>query len=388
MGYGFSVFRNSVDVCVLEVSTELEQRLERIEINLSERNGRHNDGLASSSRTGHMKQDLHWVRLRTNSGKASQRAEPAYQFSPHFLRTCSKTFANKREIAASDFCSERSVDFSEPKLSRNMLHVLCAVTMLLQKQRKAITQHNPKLPKWPESTRGFHAARYRRNQIHLLSALATHLLRHLQTLMGRNSLPGRDERVVRLEHILTQSPQGLLPDFRAALHAGLGTRNANNIRSKGWVECAFTIWLCGMWSWKVSQTEGLDGSQDTLCFFPVLSWLSFLERVYGHPDLTKADASPPTNDIKEVKKPTSAQDSKFITQDSDNVLVARSYLAVVEAARRKNPHSLYGGPDITIARLLWCLNVIREEGVMAPNLEGKPDEEDDEFILFLEVGDQ
>lgn len=432
MGYGFSVFRNSADVCVLALSSESRQRLKETGTNLIEQDGRHSvtagvfdmnpsdtmaqagsgnripsspnlvmDNLAQmnkeqermmsdSGQTSEMEHELHWIRSNISSDYAGQCSKSTYEFSPHFLKDCSKMFANKREIISSTFYSQASVDFSGDELSRNKFHVICAVTMILQKQLKAIIQHNHKLPRWPESIKAFHAARYRRNQVDLLSVLTTHFLKRLRTLVGVDLLPGRDGRLIRLEHILTQSPQGHLLDFRAALHVGLGTRNPAKIRSNGWVECTFTLWLCGLWSWRTSKRQELESSRDPNSTSYILNWLCFLERVYGHPCEVKDDEEmiPQGNDSEGLEEPIHTWDAGPNTLDSktDSVLVAKSYQAVVDAALKKNAHSLYGSPDVTLARLVWCLDIIREEGVMVPNLEGKMDEEDDEFILFMEIG--
>lgn len=430
MGYGFSLFRNSADLCGLVLSSESRQRLMKFKTHISAQDERDREGtgvinsncaensahavsrnqlsytpdsvidvkqinreqdgmLSASIQSSEHGQGLHWVRLNTNSVLINQPSELAYEFSPSFLGDCSKIFSNAREIAQSCFYSPTSVDFSDGELSRNKFHVICIVTMMLQKKRRAITQHNYKLPGWPESTKAFHAARYRRNQVQMLGLLTIHFLHLLRRLVGTDSLPGRDRRLVRLEHILTQSPQGFLVDFRAALHAGLGTRNPDKIRSKGWVECTFTLWLCGLWLWKTSERQGLDSSRDPIFASHILSWLCFLERVYGHPDKLQADEEsvPQLNDNNELKEPTQAHSVGSNTLDprTDSILVAKSYLAVVEAAVKKNPHSLYNNPDVTLARLVWCLNIITEEGVTAPNLEETPNGETDEFILFMEL---
>lgn len=431
MGYGFSVFRNSADVCVLAHSRESRQRLKETETNLIEQDGRHSvtagvfdwnpsetmaqagsgnrnpsrpnlvvENLAQineeqgrimpdSGQTAETEHELHWIRLYGSSDYAGRRSESTYEFSPHFLKDCSKMFANKRETVSSSFYSHASVDFSGDELSRNKFHVICAVTMILQKQWKAITQHDHKLPRWPESIKAFHAARYRRNQVHLLSVLTAQFLKHLRTLVSIDLMPGRDGRLIRLEHILTQSPQGYLLDFRAALHAGLGTRNPAKIRSNGWVECTYTLWLCGLWSWRMSKRQGSESSRDPDFISYILNWLCFLERVYGHPHEVKDNEEMRSqwNDNKKFEEPIHAGDANVNTLESrnDSVLVAKSYLAVVDAALKKNPRSLYGSSDVTLARLVWCLDIIREEGVMVPNLEGKMNEEDDEFILFMET---
>lgn len=428
MGYGFSLFRNSADVCALVLSNESRRRLKKFKNQIPPQEERDSEGasvvnststevkglgesrihlsntpdsvvqnfeqisreqermLSASIESSETEQELHWVRLKMNSDYTSPPSEPAYEFSPNFLGDCSKIFSNTREIAMSNFYSQASVDFSDGELSRNKLHVICMVTKILQKKQRAITQHSHKLPKWPESTKAFHAARYRRNQLHLLGLLTNHFLQLLRTSVGSDSLPGRDRRLVRLEHILTQSPQDFVTDFRAALHAGLGTRNPDKIRSKGWVECTFTLWLCGLSLWKASERQGLNSSRDPIFASYILSWLGFLERVYGHPDKFGADEESIPQLNKHEPNQAEDADSNTLNSTTDNILVAKSYFAVVEAAVKKNPNSIYENPNVTVARLVWCLKIVTEEGVMAPNLEGNTREEADEFILFMETG--
>lgn len=78
----------------------------------------------------------------------------------------------------------------------------------------------------------------------------------------------------------------------------------------------------------------------------------------------------------------SAIDEDVIT---DRASTASSYLDAIHATVDKHPQSLYNNPDITTRRLEWCLNVIRNEGVWIPNLQRGGQEEDDEWVLFLEI---
>lgn len=427
MGYGFSLFRNSADVCILALSSESRRRLKKFEAHASLQDERKNKGISVVSSTpikttglaesgsylpytpdsvvqhvekmssdretplpasigsSETEQQLHWVRLKTNSDYTTQPGKLDCEFSPNFLGDCSKIFSNTREIAVSDFYSQAIVDLSDGELSRNKFHVICIVTKILQKKWRAITQHNDKLPKWPERTKAFHAARYRRNQVHLLGSLTNRFLQLLRIGVGKDSVLERDRRLVRLEHILTQSPREFITDFRAALHAGLGTRNPDRIRSKGWVECVFTLWLCGLSLWKTFERQEVENSGDPIFTTYILNWLRFLEQIYGHPDENQADQEliPQINNEPIEEEGT---DYKTLKSSTDNILVAKSYLTVVEAGAKKNPHSLYGKSEVTLARLAWCLNIMTEEGVMAPNLDGNDSEEADEFILFMETG--
>ncbi|KAL8793562.1 MAG: hypothetical protein Q9195_003824 [Heterodermia aff. obscurata] len=301
------------------------------------------------------RETVHWVRLRNSFiDKIPQDAPPSYEFSPGFLNGVATALCNLREKTAGHPHLQGQIDFANPDMSRNKLKVLAAATMLLQRQLSNIVDHNANLPQWPDNIRQFHAARYRRGQLHILRTVNASLLGRLSGLVGDSS--ARDFRVVRLEHMLAEAPSPLLTDFRAALNAGLGTRKASKIRERGWVECAFTLWVCGVWLWgqgleSRSATGGLDLQSR------MVQWLGFLRRAY--------------------------KDDEAVTGPADEQL-AESYLGVIQAAVQKNPRSVYGSGACTLARMRWCLNVVREESVMCPSFEGRAGDEHDELVLFFE----
>ena len=433
LGYGFSIFHNPTDVCSLAISQKITQRVKSIKTLQPKSNqvveqALHNknievtepcetknykDGLSpteyikssakiqkidnndeSSSSQNElaepMNQNMYWVSLQDDFlNLEHDHSNSVYEFSPGFLQMCSIAFANSREIARSDFCSSGSTDFTQLRLSRNKLHMLSAITMILQKQYVAITKHDEDLPTWPQNDKQFYAARYRRSQLRILRCVSESILGELRGMAGLDPLKARDARVVRLEHVLTQSPKGLSIDYRAALNVGLGTRSATKIRDNGWVQCAFTIWLCGLclWNSKNLQKNAEYSSSD---FTDKLSrWLYFLRHVYGIPPVSEFDKSEwdklkheneiPNSDINLSRDPAS-----FAGQHDERVLIVQSYLAIIKAAVNKYPKSIFGSSNVTVAYLIWCLDVIEAEGMMCPNLEGKIGEDDDEFILFLE----
>ena len=307
---------------------------------------------------------MHWVRLHNNFiDKIPQDAPPSYEFSPGFLNSVATALCNQREKAAGHPCLSGQIDFANADLSRNKLRVLAAVTMLLQRQLSNIVQHSANLPQWPDNVRQFHAARYRRGQLHILRTVNASLLSRLSSLVGLSEDSIRDFRIVRLDHMLAESPSPLLTDFRAALNAGLGTRKASKIRERGWVECAFTLWVCGVWLW--GQSLGLESRSPTGLDLQsrIVQWLDLLHDVYQDVSITE-----------HVTFPTR----------EDNVQLAESFLRVIQAAVQKNPRSLYSSGACTLSRLLWCLHVVREESIMCPSFEGKPGDEHDELVLFLE----
>ena len=307
---------------------------------------------------------MHWVRLRNNFiDKIPQDAPPSYEFSPGFLKGVATALCNQREKTASHPSFQDQIDFANADLSRNKLRVLAAVAMLLQRQLSNIVQHSANLPQWPDNVRQFHAARYRRGQLHILRTVNVSLLARLSRLVGLSGDSTRDFRIVRLDHMLAESPSPLLTDFRAALNAGLGTRKATKIRERGWVECAFTLWVCGVWLW--GQTLGLESRSPMGLDLQsrIVQWLHFLHEVYEDVSITEHVTFP---------------------AHEDDVQLAESFLSVIQAAVQKNPHSLYRSSACTVSRLLWCLHVVREESIMCPSFEGKPGDEHDELVLFLE----
>lgn len=427
LGYGFSLFRNPTEFCSLAVSLDVEKRISTIKNSQSgpkltqiptlggpsEPTSRvskgpeialgtpdlgkgHNLGKSNfisgnagllDSRLFAQRANRHikWVRLKGGSLKNNPgQSQALYMFSPGFLGDCSIAFANERELAELDFPLHSSVDFSFAQPSRNKFHVMCAVTMILQRQQMAITKHDLDLPRWPVNEKQFHAARYRRNQLQILNSVIQILLESLRSLPGISILTTRDLRIIRLENILTDSTSSILTDFRAALNSGLGTRKPAKIRKNGWVECAFTLWLCGLWLRHSSNIHG--NASPTSSLPPNLSrWLVFLSRVYwSAPEIepNKEHVVEPIKSDTHVTLDTEIVASKPNYEETQ--LLCESFLAVIHAAIKKNPRSLYGDPSVTVAHLEWCLNIIRQEGVMCPNLDGRMGEESDEYVLFLE----
>ncbi|MCJ1463234.1 hypothetical protein MMC07_001839 [Pseudocyphellaria aurata] len=425
LGYGFSLFRNPADFCSLAISLDVEKRISTIKksqlgttlteipatgrlneetnqistgiehaVDMNELAEGHSNFNMSKSNFGNadaqnqkisaqrINRDIKWVRCKGVSLKND--FQVLYEFSPGFLGDCSIAFANERELAEADFQLHSSVDFSTSQFSRNKVHVMCAVTMILQRQQMAITKHDLDLPLWPANQKQFHAARYRRNQLQILDSVTRMLLESIKSLPGLSMIITRDIRVVRLENILTNSATSILTDFRAALNAGLGTRNPTKIRKNGWVECAFTLWLCGLCTRYSSNIR--EDACSTSNLPPNLSrWLIFLNRVYGTPPKSGPHTEHAVNPVKYDSQETCCTGIMISEQSCDETqLLCESFLAVIHAAVTRNPRSLYEDRDVTILYLRWCLNIIRQEGVMCPDLEGRIGEETDEYILILE----
>lgn len=342
-------------------------------------------------------QDIRMVRLQTGTSEEDYYGNQTfYEFSAQFLQEVSSALFNQREITKPDRSLQSKRDFSGDLFSRNKLNVLCTVTMKLQKQYTSIIIHDKDLPQWPRNDKQFHAARYRRTQLQILKTVTDALLATLRILVGLNPNKPRNVQVVRLENILMDSPPGFRPAFRAALNAGLGTRKPAKIREKQWVECAFTLWLCGLWLWDSSGLQKGDPRTGTGFEERISQWLCFVRKTYGEsPDangcvysrnfrLVKVENGK-GHDDSDAESDTPSPEETACNIENEDYLLAESFLGVVKEAVKKNRHSIYNHSEVNVLRLMWCLHIIRQEGFMCPNLEGKTGDDNDEFLLFLEL---
>lgn len=372
MGYGFSLFKNHSDHCNLAFGSVAVARIQAIHhrrepaaagSELSEAKNSPNLRPSEGASTYVSPTGVGWVGLihgvQENSEPNSHL--PKYMFSPDFLAQAFMAFSNAHERVNKSFTND--VDFSGTPVSRNKLHTMCAIIMLLQKQQMDIIVANAALPDWPENERQFHAARYRRGQLLILRTVIQSIITNLRRLVGFDPLWPRDKRILRLEHILKAGPKEFLQDFRAALHAGLGTRNPDKIRQRNLVEVSFTIWLCGLWLWSSQYKQQCR----SLLLGSTARWVAFVHVTYGEESQTGRQWA---------ETPASEEDESIV----------QSCHAIIEAATAKNPRSMYCCLRADSPRLLWCLRVIREESFMCPGLDGDVGDEGDELMLFLEDG--
>ncbi|KAI4101632.1 MAG: hypothetical protein L6R37_004865 [Teloschistes peruensis] len=240
--------------------------------------------------------------------------------------------------------------------------------MILQKQYLDILAKNVDLPAWPENARQFYAARYRRGQMLILQAVVESIVTNLQGLTGLDPDGSRDRRILRLDHVLKAGPREFLSDFRALLHVGLGTRNADRIQQQGSVDTVFTLWLCGLQLWTLATADTND-SLSVRAELPTRTaqWVSFVCKTYGQ--------------VSEIGR-------RWATMPASNEgeSLVEGCLSMIQVATVKSPQSLYNHPAATSGLLLWCFRVILEESFMCPGLEGQAGEENDEIMLFLEQG--
>ncbi|KAL8777927.1 MAG: hypothetical protein Q9213_007640 [Squamulea squamosa] len=372
MGYGFSLFKNPSDHCNLSLGAMAVARIKDV---LGQRQADPSIQHAPQDielPTTKVNQELEsqptitgvgWVRLLHDSN-VWEDIRPRHLFSPSFLEQASMAFSNVREHRRGFSRSDTDL-FAEP-MTRNKLHTACAIVMILQKQYVDLTEKNPKLPRWPHNQRQFHAARYRRRQEYILHVVTDSSLARLRRLAGINPSWPRDKRLIRLKHILKTGPKEFLVDFRAVVHVGFGTRNAEKIRQRMLLDSAFTLWLCGIWLW----TSPITNSKESLPDRPALptrtvNWITFIRQTYG--------------DESDV-----GQRWAKIPASEEGRSLAESCYYIVKAAAAKNWRSIYNDPKADVDRLLWCLRVIREETFMCPDLEGQTGDDTDEVMLFLD----
>lgn len=316
-----------------------------------------------------LEQNIHWVRLHDNEN---------YEFSPQFLENFSIAVENPREAHMADLCLASKTHLSDRDFSRNKLHVICAVIMILQKGQRAIRKHDKDLPNAPQNRKQVDAARYRDTQLKILDSVLNSMRNFLKSITT-----AENPRVVRLEHIFSDSPKNLLKDLRGVLNAGMRTRDPVKIRQRGGVDFAFSIWLCGLWTISRSNPRREDEISPKY-----LRWLHFLQQNYSESSEEPMDHDRPENPVLEERAvwfdPVRSANGDA---ELDSALIARSYLDAVQAATEKRPQSVYNDRRITVRRLEWCLNIIKNEGVWCPNLDEGEDEEDDDWVIFLELGD-
>ncbi|KAI4284577.1 MAG: hypothetical protein L6R35_004872 [Caloplaca aegaea] len=377
LGYGFSLFMNPSDHCNIALGPVAVARIEQVLLGqraVSEK-ASGADGSATiesttSTAVNHRITGVGWVRLLPTvpSGTDINMVQPPHAFSESFLEHASMAFFNTRETMTEEPIADANLCSST--LTRNKLHTICATAMIFQKQNVAITVNDYYLPPWPMDQRQLCAARYRRRQITTLHTVSCSIVADLRRLTGLDRTWSRDKRIMRLEHILKAGPKEFLTDFRAALHVGLGTRDAVKIRQQRLSESAFTVWLCGLWLWTLPGSDS-DGSTSGRPPLPArtAAWVDFARATYDEGSSIGSQWShPPT------------------TTSEEGRLLAESYHSIVQAAAAKHQQSVYNHPEATAARLLWCLRVIREESFMSPSLDGEAGDEDDELMLFLEDG--
>lgn len=385
MGYGFCLESNQADSFNLSYSPALSQHIDTAK-------ARRKD----SSYTGHQSETPLAQPKRISSATLSMcedmqspthpRSDPTplkdikfvtlaeddYRFSPGFLADCSLALLNGRERNQGMACAPHDYKFSTESISRNKLHTLCTIMMILHEKRADIRRHDHSLPPTPRTQNQQYASIYRSSQLRILDGVLACLSSTLQSITQLKV--HQQPRIVHLSDILTHHlPKSLKPHFREVVHAGLGSRDPHKVAQRRGVEFAFAVWLCGL--------RLLHQSGDLAAAEPVLDrWIGFLCAHY--------DAQAATEDTKSwlarVATASSSSDAQEVVD------TAGSYVKAVEAAVEKHPESIYKDEwALGLSNLMWCLVAAREERVRCPTVteSGMMGEEDDEFVLVIDLED-
>ena len=398
MGYGFSLPNNQADHFSVAFSPAISAYIRSVRARRSamgskaEHEENANNGVENEDLRMRNGQPLESVDITETEEPAEQEIhwvssiKSGFEFSPRFLADFAIAVENCRERVKVDNGPPDNGNFWDAPLSRNKLHVICAVVMILQKGQAAMKKHNGDLPRCPQNNRQIDAARYRRSQLQILETVLSSLGGKLKSYVGFNTSSDTESvRTIRLEHILINSPKRMLKDFRSILKAGMRSRDPKKIRQRGGADFAFTVWLCGLWACQeMKNDQGGKAYADADLEPRFLRWLQFLFEAY------------PEN--AEIKQPNGNTEADTHSMDGtewfdpirnkeaegDVSLVVASYLEAIRVAVAKHPQSLYNDPKITAERLQWCLSIVRMEGVWCPYLQEDAQEEEDEWMLFLD----
>ncbi|SLM39105.1 hypothetical protein LPUS_09545 [Lasallia pustulata] len=380
MGYGFSLENNLTDQYALKMARRVSSR---------------NVGFENRPEV-----DIHYIRLPSHRlGDYPNGISALTAFPQKLLDDISLIVANDRERpAASQKSEEGGIKEWDNQITRNKVNVVCHLNMVIQKQTTGIVKWQEKLPESPQNEKQFHAARYRASQLHILNKVFDRLCDLLRDLSGQKSV-GRDVQMVRLEYMLAESPPGFATDFRNALKIGLGTRQITKIRREGWADLVSTMWVCGLWVWNLGLDRDEKEELAEVAFNArIFRWLLFLRDTYwsshlsrNKPQLDGRGGSTEAVDgddstIGGRGDPSSSNDGQA-SSSTELRMIAESYLGVVYAAAAGYPDSAFARPEWTVDFLAWGLKVVKDEGFMCPNLEGKEgDDAYDEYVLFMECG--
>lgn len=418
MGYGFSLPDNPADHFSIGFSAAIASYINTVKERRSGKKDLTDGSTSNLDQSTPEEITTHWVRIHNK--------EP--ESSPNFLEDFSIAIENPRECRYADTSSRTSeLNLQDPFVSRNKLHVMCAVLMILQKGQLSIRKHDRYLPEKPQNARQVDAARYRQRQLEILDLCVSNLYDKLRILVASRAEGNGKGRIFKLEDIFTSTPKHLLKDIRSILNTGLKTRDPTKIRERGGIDFAFTIWLCGIWLLHHCPIEpSTDQTSEDVESTPALpttlsKWLSFLEYTYPFPStqpattpstyataVQEADRAvwfdPVRNPLHDECRPTnyahptnsegeSIAEGKCYagSREAKSAAEIRSYVDAVKATVEKHPNSIFNDDNVNRERLAWCLESVRAEGVWMPDLRGGEMGEgdgDDEWVLLIEDGDR
>ena len=289
-----------------------------------------------------------------------------YSFCPGFLADCSLALQNKRERQQDLVCSLAITRFSNDTLSRNKLHTISSILMILQQKQMEIRQFDKGLPLTPKNQNQVYASIYRSSQLQILEGVLQALSSTMQSISQIRF--GELQRIIRLMDVLNGTPRSLKRHLREVIHAGVRTREANKIIERGGVKFAFAMWLCGL---RLVHSSGTLADRDTA----LSEWIGFLCGHYDHHAIDEC-----IRDVKDRNAPVSKAEEIAAT--------VRSYTNAIQIAAQRHQDSIYNCEWArNPANLTWCLVVIREEGVRCPTVteSGILGEDKDEFVVVIDA---
>ena len=390
MGYGFSLFKNTADAFGLRLSTSKSPRTTGTQLlNLE---GMQTTSDFPDSRLGEKA-------MKTEKSQPVQASETFYltaiKFSPvrclppALIEKLSQMVANGRDIKALQALKHSSV-----VSTRNRAEVLTQLYLALSYQRDKIRCFDPNLPPWPQNSRQFHAARYRRTQLLIVDLYIEYIRDRLDSLYSQ-------QNIITFDGILTKSPRRIAVPFRAAIYYSLRTRQAKKLKRNGYQDLCFTLWICTLWlvlfpRLQSSEPRSNFGSgsdsesdEDESFLLHLQQWLKFLSKHYRTPPGWEPSRH---EDDKPLTNVTPIQDSQHLPtceaeDKSEDFQVTASYLSVVKAAAERDQSSIYADERWTTDFLAWGLEIWKEEAVAIPaslkvtGMSGL----NDELVLFLEI---
>ena len=379
MGYGFCLESNQADSFNLSYSPALSQHINTAKARHSDyrHTGRQKEGSSVKSEALSSPASGIGGEIQLSSDPRTEKTPPKdvkfvmlgyddYRFSPGFLADCSLALLNGRERNQCMTCTQHDCKFSSITLSRNKLHTLSSIMMILQEKRAGIRKHDKNLPPTPQNKNQEFASIYRSSQLNILEGVLACLSSTLQSIIQLKF--EEQPRIVHIQDILTSYPKSLKSHFREVVHAGVGTRDPNKVAKRRGVEFAFAVWLCGL--------RLLHHSRDLSSTESVLNrWIGFLCAHYG---------------IQSTTEDTESWLARIATASKAQEVMntAGSYVKAIQAAVEKHPESLYNDEwALNRLNLTWCLVVAREERVRCPTVteSGILGEEDDEFVLVIDL---
>ncbi|MCJ1280834.1 hypothetical protein MMC26_000151 [Xylographa opegraphella] len=389
MGYGFSLFNNPKDAFrLLLKSTATSRNLTKARDMQQELQQHQIETSPGPSASHGLDEPLHTKHTSTEACSAPPAPLPSCSPDIFLLYPADSTtsfvannlplidtfsilVANARELRTISISPTR-ITIPSPlhPPTHNLLRLSSLLLTELSRKHSAITTHTPSLPLYPTTTRQFHAARYRRRQLHIL---ATNI-HALHTLLHGANTP--TTHLLRLEDILAKPASAGQPpnQLRAAIHHILRTRSPHRIRALGHEDLVFTLWLCAEWL----RREPLPFDKPATGFRALLRrWLRCLETDYGVPP-----SGPVVHSLEGSL--SGADDAAHGDDDDDDgderTVIAASYLVVVKAVAETAPGSVFADRRWSVELLQWGLGIVQEEGVVVP---GGTDGEEDEFVLFV-----